>query len=228
MDRNLSDLLGPSPQCIPIDEMVVSLEAPAGSEMRRQCEHHLASCANCSTELALYRQFESAQPSAEESEAVQKIVTRLRKHSPAVSESWWSRIWKPRVLAPALAVAAAAIALIVMVDVRSRLSPPEVKIDDATRSSQLVVIGPIGEVQTAPAELQWKPVAGAANYQVRIREVDRTELWQSATSSTSIAIPETVKHNFTPSKRLLWDVTAMDTAGKTISVSGPNSFVLKK
>ena len=228
MERSLSDFLGASPHCISINEIVASLEAPPDSERRRRCENHLASCASCSTELELFRQFESAQPSAEEANAVREIVRRLRKDSPARREPWWSMIWKPRVLATSLAAAAAVVALVVVVDVKPRLNQPEVKAGDVMRSSELVVIGPVGEVQSVPAELQWKPVAGAASYQIRIMEIDRTELWRGATSSTSIAIPDAVKRDITPSKRLLWEVAAIDSERKMISGSGLQSFVLTK
>jgi len=214
------------PECIPIDRIVKILEQPAGAAERRNCEAHLASCPHCSTELALYRQFESGEPTASERRDVGAIVARLQKDSPAAPESWWSKIWNVRVLTPA-AVALAAASVFLLLNPRSRVDRLE-PVPTVMRSSQIAGLTPVGEVAVAPTELRWQPVAGAVHYQVRVLEVDRTELWHATVDSPSAELPDAVRARIIPLKKLLWESTATDAAGGLIATSGLQSFVLKK
>ena len=69
--RDLDAALAPREQCIAVERLAGELD---GKE-----REHVASCARCRTELALYRDFESDAASAEERAASEWIVARLRR-----------------------------------------------------------------------------------------------------------------------------------------------------
>ena len=222
----LSEIFGPGTDCLPVDELVRGLESGDGNEKQRH-EQHLTACAYCSSQLTLFRTFESAKPSPEEQAAVHKIVSRLRKNSPAADESWWSRLWRPRILIPA-AVSLAAASIMLVTTITPRSGNSEITVDQVTRSAQLTIVAPLGKLSLAPTRLQWQALDGASQYAVQLLEVDRTVLWKATTNSTSISIPESIRAAIVPAKKILWDVAAMNAAGNTVASSGIRSFVIEK
>ena len=46
------------------------------------------------------------------------------------------------------------------------------------RSGNFAVLSPVGDVQERPAEIRWERVQSVASYQVRLLEVDRSEVWK--------------------------------------------------
>src|SRR5579871_2729048 len=139
----LAKMLGPTGDCMPLDELVMRLEQPEGSEVRRQCEQHIASCAFCSSELALFRQFESAEPGPGEREAVAAIVEKLRNRPLAERKSVWSWLLQPKIFTPAI-VAVAAACVVLVVNLNTRVDRIEMQVGRVMRSSQIGVIGPVG------------------------------------------------------------------------------------
>ena len=227
MGNKLSDIFGPTPGCLPLDELVKTLEGARGGDVKRASEQHIKTCPNCSAEIDLLRSFESATATPEERDAVSAIVSRLRKSSPAAVESWWARIWRPRILAPA-AISLAAAAVLIVVGVRPRQSNLEAPVDTVMRSNHITPVAPLGELTERPSQLQWQSLAAASRYNIRLLEVDRTELWRAATQSTSVVIPASVLVKIVPSKKLLWEVSAVDSSGNLLASSGINSFVVLK
>jgi len=224
--NKLSDIFGSTAECPPVEELVKALEAPRTGETRAACEQHIASCAYCSAQLALFRNFETAQPKSEERAAISAIVSRLRKESPASVEPWWSRIWKPRILAPA-AIALAAASVMIVVNVHPGGSNLDTPVASVMRSNQLVPVAPLGQITQPPSQLKWQPIAAAAQYKVRLLEVDKTELWSTTTAAANIEIPSQVQAKIVPSKKILWEVTALDSTGATLASSGIRSFVVQ-
>lgn len=195
--------------------------------MKQDCERHLAGCAYCSSQVALFRSFESAHPSPDERDAVASIVSQLRKNSPAAPEPWWAKIWRPRILAPA-AIGLAAPSVIIIANLHPKRDGLEIPVQSVTRSTQVVAIAPLGELAEPPSRLRWEPIAGANKYNVRILEVDRTELWHATTESPSIEIPQEVRAKIVPLKKLLWEATALDAIGNPVATSGIQSFVVAR
>ena len=225
MSTDLSDIFGPTPDCLPLDDLVQRLEAPAGAEERVHCEQHLAQCTYCASQVALFRGFQSDEPLPQERAALQHIVSRLRKNSPAAPQRWWSRLLKARFLAPA-AIGLAAASVLIVANLNHGVNNLEAPVDTVIRSNQITATSPVGEITRRPSQLSWQPVAGAANYDVRILEVDRTEIWRATTTSAVIPIPSEVVNRIVPSKKLLWEVTALDGSGNAIASSGMRSFVV--
>jgi hypothetical protein len=230
----LRESLGPGKDCLSIEDLGHYLEQKGDQTWRAGVKSHLAGCSHCHTELHLLQEFQAGDVSEQEAAAVQAITRQLAARSseifgqsrqPAAHRApWWKGILTASWLSPA-AVALAGILLIagVGLEIRQRSAPvlrsgsgsgPEV-----LRSSALTVVAPVGDLTGAPQEVQWQAVAGAAKYQVRLLEVDRSPLWQSETADTHIALPGAVRDRIVPGKTILSEVIALDAAGVKIAAS---------
>jgi hypothetical protein len=92
------------------------------------------------------------------------------------------------------------------------------------RSSSIAILNPVGDLQEKPGEIRWEEAPNATRYQVRIMEVDRTELWTGETMGTRIEVPATVENLIVPFKTLLVQVGAFDATGAKIAESEPVRF----
>jgi hypothetical protein len=223
--NKIENVFKPSEDCLPVEELVLTLEGRRGGPAQQRREEHMATCLHCASQLALLRRFESAKPSAEERADVAAIEARLRKESPAKVEAWWKSIWQPRILTP-LSVALAAVAIVMVIYVQKDRTPAEPSVGgvEILRSAQVRAIGPFGDVAQAPGEFRWQAVPGANRYRVRVAEVDRTELWRTESSDTSVKVPKQLATQITPMKKLIWEVMALDGEGRTLGSSGLQSF----
>ena len=201
--------------CVPVDRFDSLGSADAA---------HIASCPRCQTELALYREFTEAVPSESEGAAVEWIRAetarrwrRARNNSPRLLSRLWT--WVP--------VASIGAVLLLLVLVNRGPSLPELPADPSARvyrSAAIEVVEPVGDLQSAPAELKWRPVAGATRYVVRITEVDDTIVWQGVATEARAALPSAVRARIVPAKTLLWSVTAEDARGNAVASSTPEKF----
>jgi hypothetical protein len=207
-------------------ELVAQLEGKRGGASQSTAQSHVASCAHCQSELALLHSFEESPVRAEEREDVDAITERLSRN-PVLTEPdpWWKRIWKVPFLVPSLAaVAAAMLAVMILNPTRQTSNQPFTPGNDVMRSATVEAIAPIGDVSQLPQELQWRPFSGAAKYNVRLTEVDRTELFTTSTLATTLTLPSSIRLKIQPLKTLTWDVEAIDAAGRTIGDSGLQRF----
>src|SRR5260370_11928061 len=92
------------------------------------------------------------------------------------------------------------------------------------RSEELVVAGPVGDLDEAPVELRWQAAPHSVLYSVRLFEVDETELWKAESSSTTVKVPPAIRAKIIPGKTLLWQVTALDSTGKAVATSQIQRF----
>jgi hypothetical protein len=200
---------------VPIDHF----DAPSESERR-----HIAACAHCEAEVALWEQFEAQQPSAEEGAAVQWIAAEVsRRRNPGALpplRSLWAGWFGIR------GIVGVAAALVLMVgltyiawDREPAITSPAA--NNVYRSARLAVIGPIGDVKQVPnLALKWSSLDGAVRYDVRILEVDGTLLWHASTAASEVALPSTVISRLVPGKAVTWEVTAYDRGGAVVAASG--------
>lgn len=220
---NLARAFQRTADCLTIDDLIMALEG-ADPELKRQTEAHLETCANCRTELALFRGFESAPVRPDEQRDVNSIVARLRKSSPVAREAWWKSIWKPRLLMP-VAIATAAAMMIIAVGIRHQSSDTLMPGDEQVmRSRQIAVVSPAGDLTQPARSLEWGAVPGARSYRVSILEVDRTPLWTATVQQTHSAVPKDVMQRMAPLKTLLWKVEALDETGSVFSESQLTRF----
>ncbi|HYM60743.1 MAG TPA: hypothetical protein VEZ11_07610 [Thermoanaerobaculia bacterium] len=217
------DLRGTA-ECIPIERLVERL-APFE-------QSHLATCARCQAELALWTRMQEEERTPDEMAAVRSISAEVRRRLGSlpsnvvpIQESKARR----RALLPVSLAAAAALVVAVAIGVLVQDREPSVEVPASAvntyRFAGIAVIAPTGEVAAAPAALQWKPVAGATLYEAEVLEVDQTLLWHGSTHEPRIALPAQVVAQFVPGKTVLWQVRARRDQ-TTIADSGRQRFRL--
>lgn len=214
LDRTLQ----PTPGCIPIERF--------GEAFTVRENEHLTGCARCQTELALWQEFDSSTPSADEGGAVQWVVAELGRRSAQArtpSDRRWWRLQRPRFAAAAATIAVAALIGYGVWDpeppVGVRQDAPQVY-----RAGGVQAVSPLGDVAAAPLSLEWAPLPGAVVYDVELLEVDRASLWHGTASSTRIELPSGVIAQLVPGKTVLWEVTARNGAGAVVAESGTQRF----
>ena len=231
--NKIAAALGPTADCMEIDDLAAILNGRGGEEARLQASTHVANCTYCVTELALLHEFEAPAIQSQEQAAVNAITARLRTTSPAAPLPWWKglldQFWTPRILAP-VSLGFAALFVAITIGIQSRHSPGQPIIlpeHEVTRSQVVSVIGPRGDQAQAPHQLQWQATAGAERYSVKLMEVDRTELWSTSDTHTSVPLPPDIQEKIVPLKTLVWQVTAFDSGGTVLATSGPQQFRLQ-
>jgi hypothetical protein len=195
---------------------------------------HIDRCAFCKTEIELLRSFVQCDIPAEDAAAVDAIVQRLDQRPPPLLERrkpWWSfdLSW-----VRATALAAAAILVAVGIGLQLRSGPPALRVPDAKsagvyRSHSVAILSPSGDLQTPPAEARWESTPAAANYRVRLLEVDGNELWSSTATGTTIAFPASIRALMVPAKTLALTVDAFNAQNQKIAESSKVNFrILQK
>ena len=213
--------LASSPDCIAIEKLAEPL---SGTDAK-----HLAGCPRCQSELALWREFNEPAPRAEDGAAVAWIAQELRRRSsahPVAKAAWWQRLMPVPVyrLSGALAASLLLAGGIAVYTLRSHTGVvSDTEGAGALRSQSVVLISPVGDLDSPPAEFRWQPVVAAASYTVEIVEVDRHSVWRSETPQTRFAIPANVRALMAPGKTLLWQVTAANSRG-SLATSGFQKF----
>jgi hypothetical protein len=244
-DRNqLKETLAPSPECATLEELAALADASLPAPSRSRVAVHVASCERCEVELALLKEFESASPRPEEDATVQWIVGRLRRRFrearvavapvPAAHEDergFWPRLLRVKpVTGVGFGLAAAMVLVAASLELREGREPslPD-RIDPggSVYRSEVELGEPAGDLDARPAALRWESVAGAASYSVEVMEVDRAKVWKADVATPSVALPDTVTDRLVPGKPLLWQVSALDGAGKTIAASKMQRFRVK-
>ncbi len=208
--------LRPTPECIAIDRLDQELTA---SE-----REHVASCPRCQAELALLSEFTTGETASDEKEPVDWIVAELHRrggHSSNVV---------PIPLLRRILVTAATLMIVVSAAYYVRTREPSIDVPlsrSAYRSASVSVVGPVGDLNSVPTQLQWSPFGDADAYDVEITEVDRTILWRATTADTHIELPVAVIAQFVPAKTILWNITAR--RGSTVLArSGTERFRVRR
>jgi hypothetical protein len=216
----LKRALAATTECIPLERFAEELSATD--------REHLTTCPRCRTELRLWEEFGKGAPAPQDGAAVQWIAAEIRRRRAGsgkrkASGSVWGWI-------PLRGIAAAAATLIVGIAVgyvawerepglRETSSGPQ-----TYRTAKVDVVGPVGEVASAPTELGWKVFSGAVRYEVSLLEVDRTQLWMESTTTTRATLPAGVRARLVPGKTVVWEVKARDASGSVIAESGAQRF----
>ena len=206
--------------CPALDQLIDLLSAKDPAT-----EAHLAGCAHCTNEIALFREFEQPAVRPNEKADVDAIVARLRQNSPVPkAASWWNIKW----MAPASVVMAALlVGLFLWTPNRSNSGPQVSGGDDAMRSARVEVLSPLGTLFHAPEKLEWQSVKGAVRYRISLEEVDHTAVWSGTVEQSSVFLPADVLAKVVPRKTFTWQVLALDAKGSVIGDSGTQRFKLE-
>jgi hypothetical protein len=225
--NHVAQALSGGDECPSIDDLVMRMDRELGDKLRGEAESHLAGCAHCQAELALFRDFSSSSARPEERADIDAIVKKLRKNSPAQRTSWWRTLIQTRVWMPTAAALAAA-ALVISFNIhKPRIAQTEISTDMGTfRSARVNTLAPLGDVTQVPAQLRWLPVHGATRYRVSVSEVDRTEVWNATVNGPAATLPPAVTRKIVPLKTLEWQVTALDSNGSALAESTLQKFRL--
>lgn len=166
----------------------------------------MRSCPHCLSELALFQEFEAAEPRTEEQEDLAWIESRLELRStaalPTVSAptpSPWDRAqsWFAAALQPghrgALALVAASLVVVAVGGLYLRqgrvAERPGASDTTVWRSGSFAAVSPAGDVTGPLTEFRWEAVPGSASYELKLMEVDRTVIWTTETKATSVEVP---------------------------------------
>jgi hypothetical protein len=226
--------LGPGKSCPPVEELARLIDEPSGAGLPPTLADHVQSCSYCRNELHLLQTFLSAETPEEDIEAVRFVTEQLRTRSaeifarpvvaPAQPTSWWSTLFALPWLRPS-AFTMAAVLIVVAIGFQLRFAgPPALRPlggsgAEVLRSHTLDLLTPKGDLQQAPREIQWQPSPGAVKYEVRLLEVDRTEMWKTETAQTRVELPSPVQARIVPAKTILCEVAAFDAAGRKVAES---------
>ena len=229
--------LGKGSDCPPVEELARLLGPEMGGAAA--LAKHVDGCAYCRTELQLLESFESGEARADETEAVRQVTERLRARSPeifgrppaaAAREPWWKAWFRAPRLSPALLALAGVLAVLAVGLQLKQNAPPALGPGttgrEAMRSEALEITAPVGDLEQAPTGIQWQAAREAVRYEVRLLEVDRTELWKAETPGSSIALPREVQARIVPAKTILCQVSAFDGSGRKVAESEPVRFRL--
>jgi len=221
INKRITDALGETSDCPALDRLLDLLASREGEDNRARAEAHATACAHCSTELALFREFENATPRPEESADVVAIVARLQGNSPVSAVPWWKKVTSIQWMAPAaVALAAMLIGVFVWPTGPAEGTAPRVGENETVRSGRIQSVSPSGAVSVKPEKLEWQAVKGAVKYQVKVSEVDQTPIWAATVAAPQTALPPDVLEKVVPRKALIWQVTAVDNHGATLADSG--------
>lgn len=227
VERQWQQALAAGPSCLTLERFAETLTA---DELA-----HVAGCARCQTERELFAAYEANEPVDGEGLAVEWIAAQTKRrlraaHDGTAAPSVATPVAAPRTTwgLPSWALMAASVAVIVggaalLVTPGSEVAPGAGG-GDVYRAARVEITGPAGELAEAPAQLVWTAVAGAMQYEVRLSEVDGTELWRVTTSSPAVPVPSEVRARALPAKTLVWQVSAKDAQGRTIAESGATGF----
>jgi hypothetical protein len=203
-------------------------------ENREVVERHLAGCESCAAWLEMRKEFEQAEATEAEQADVAAIVALLREQTLQLAggkEERHGRWWQVCLGWPVqarLAGALAAVLLVVAAGVQWRSSGvgglDGAAVGGAVRSAPVIRVSPAGDVGEVPHEVRWTDVSGASDYEVKLMEVDGTELWKAHGAQTAAEIPEAVREKMLPRKTLLLRVTAKAADGAIVGQSEDTQF----
>lgn len=223
--REWQQALHPGPACLAIDRL--------GEPLTVDEQAHVVGCARCRTELEMFAAYEANEPIAGEGLSVAWIAQRAKR---AVQDGATAAapVAAPAVVAPKVTWglprwALAAASLAVVLGGATLLWSPAPSVapvvpGDIYRASRVEITSPTGDIPVAPTELHITAVPGAARYDVRLIEVDGTELWRASTPDPTVPVPQNVSALALPAKTLIWQVVATDAQQRVLAESGDVRF----
>ena len=245
MNNGFRQALRHDGDCPPPEELIEAVEHSATSSGQglghEAIVAHAKTCPACQTELALFREFETGAVKPDEREAVDFIVRRLRGEAdapvvharPPAPSLWVPSIWGRLAgyLTPVrmggFAVAMAALLLTFGVSTQWRLRQALTERGagsaagtEIMRSETIRGIVPTGEVAEFPAEIRWNAVAGAAEYDVTLLEVDQNVIFHKTFTTPVLLVPSGVRKLIVQGKTVLLQITAADASGRPVARSG--------
>ncbi|MEE8583350.1 MAG: hypothetical protein V3T83_00700 [Acidobacteriota bacterium] len=239
-------VLQPVGSCPDAEELHALLEdshqAPQSS-----IRSHIEACLRCSAELELMRKVAASEVQPKEEAAVAWMVDKLKDRSDEIfqDEAPPTRVPTPRAArqpapklsllewlfsTPGLTALASAVLVVVIIGgiwlnrgEPGQLVPPDGS-PPVVRSQRIAQLAPSGDLTRLPERFSWQAVEGASTYRVQVLEVDHSEIWSGEASGNDLFLPEQLRQQIVPGKRLLWQVTAFDEQGRRLASSPQTGF----
>jgi len=226
------DAAGAGKDCLPLEVLEKFTE---GKPVDAKAQAHLSGCAHCQTELSMLKDFEAANPSADEGAAVAWIAAELQRRQTAaaassstIRASFWRSLFRVPYLAGAAALAAVLVLAISLY--HPGAGPGPVKGPDygtTYRSGEVKLLSPAGDQAQAPDEFRWEAVQNAASYKVELTDVLGTVLAGATSTQPQLAATPEMKAAMRSGMPIKWKVTALDSSGKSIAESSGGKFKIK-
>lgn len=227
---------GPGKDCPPIEQLE---SLTAATEPAADLAEHVRACAYCQTELHLLKTFQ-AEGLGEMSPEARRTAALLQKRPRKILRStdlaearlpWWKAAFTIRGLAQAsVALAVVLLVAAAVIVLRTSKNPSLNDLnrigEDTLRSGNFNIVSPVGDLQERPQEIRWEKVKNATTYQVRLLEVDRSEMWSVKTTEEHVDVPASLRARIVPAKTLFWEINAYDSAGNKVGETGPVRFRL--
>ncbi len=222
MNEAWQQVLQAGPACLVVERF--------GEPLTAEEQAHVASCARCRTELEMFSLYEANEPLAGEGLSVAWIAQRARRAvqtgqplAPPTPVPARKVVWG----LPRWALAAASVAVIV--GGATLLWRPPVTVEPTAageiyRTVRVEVLSPAGDIAGPPVELRVAAIPGAVAYEVRLLEVDGTELWREVSPVSAIPVPPAIAAAALPAKTLVWQVVAKDNRQRVLADSGDVRF----
>lgn len=212
-------------------------------EERQLAERHCENCTACAAEQDLAKAFDMPAEWSEEIESeLQTVLARIESDEPlsTVSKSGrpdggrllsfpsLSKVFSRSALSLTAVAAVAVLAVGLVVQTRSVAPPelPDLPSGDVTRGSRIEILEPSGDLAYAPDQFRWQLMNLATRYEVTLRAVDETILWQGSSSGDRLVFPEEARSTVQSAVVYLWQVEAFDEAGSRIAWSAPMEFMV--
>ncbi len=217
------------PSCLALERL--------GEPLTAAEEAHVTGCVRCQSERAMFESYKANEPLEGEGLSVAWIAQRARRvvqDGAAAPRPARPTVAVPVVAAPATtprlprwALAAASLAVVfggatLLWNPAPSVAP--VAPGDVYRASRVEITWPAGDIDAPPAEVRFTAVPGAVQYEVRLTEVDGTELWRVSTSAPATLVPVSVAALALPAKTLIVQVTARDAQQRVLAESGDGRF----
>jgi hypothetical protein len=229
--------LGPEKDCPAIEDLEQVMTGAIDSSTA--VARHVHSCSYCQTELRMLQAF-SAGGDGQTSDEVNQVISRLRanpgkvfpkREAAEASVPWWKAAFSVRGIAQAsLAAAVVLLVAAAVLRVHTVKSPSMQALNQTSqeifRSGSFDLVEPVGDLQEPPKEIRWEKVENAANYRVRLLEVDKSEIWKAETAENHIDLPPPVRVRIVPAKTLFCEVEAVNSSGIKVSGTGLIRFRL--
>lgn len=198
--------------CPTVDEWTTFAAGNCDDKAAAIYNAHRGTCAACEAELATLSAFLTAAPSAAEADDVRWIRARVEEKFAAPERApWWKFVLSPGFALAAVAVIGVSIGYQMMHPPQPALSTTGIGELRATSAIEFETDG--GEVAALPAEVRWKPVAGAMLYQVDILGVDGEKLYATQVTAPVLRI-DTVRQYMPAFAARVVRVTANGVSGE--------------
>jgi hypothetical protein len=226
----LAGALARTPDCLPLETLAAAALGELAEPERGRVLAHAERCPACGAELALARAF-AAPVTAAEADAVERVVARLGGGAGRVLAFPAARAARPAAVGWTRWAMAALLLLgigLAFQATRSALPPElgEPGAGDVLRGGPIEALAPLGELAQAPAELRWRPVAGASRYRVELLDVGGEALGGGETATATYELTAMEQALLRPRASYAWRVVAFSPTGAELARSPVIEFAL--